>query len=113
MVPRKSVANRVLVTDDEEDSRWALTTLLKGGGFDPVVAEDGTSALKIMREEDLDAAVVDMRMPGISGLEVLEEVRRSALKTPIILVTAFANVSTAHQGGRERCLRFSDEAVQE
>ena len=48
-----------------------------------------------MREEDLDAAVVDMRMPGISGLEVLEEVRRSALKTPIILVTAFANVSTA------------------
>ena len=41
MMPRKSVANRVLVTDDEEDSRWTLTTLLKGGGFDPVVAQDG------------------------------------------------------------------------
>jgi DNA-binding NtrC family response regulator len=90
-----SVANRVLVTDDEDDSRWALTTLLKREGFDPIVAQDGKSALKIMREEDLDAAVVDMRMPGISGLNVLEQARRSALKTPIILITAFAEISTA------------------
>ena len=95
MMTCKSVVNRVLVTDDEEDSRWALTTLLKREGFQPVVAKDGTAALRIMKEQDVDAALVDMKMPGISGLNVLEEARRSALKTPIILVTGFASVSTA------------------
>ena len=113
MMIQNSVAKRILVTDDEEDSRWALTTLLKREGFEPVVAQDGTTALKIMREEDLDAAVVDMKMPKISGLKVLEEVRRSGLKTPIILITAFADVSCARKSGRERGLRLSDETIQE
>ena len=97
MMTQSSAAKRILVTDDDEDSRWALTTLLKQEGFEALPAEDGTTALKIMKEEDLDAAVVDMKMPKVSGLKVLEEARKSGLKTPVILITAFAEVSCARR----------------
>ena len=86
---------RILITDDEEDTRWTLTALMKREGFEPLEAEDGETALRIMRQELLDAVILDIRLPDKNGMEVLKEAKRFDARTPIILLTGFRGLVSA------------------
>ena len=79
---------RVLVAEDDEALRSVLERGLKEEGYvvDPVA--DGEAALRHLRTYDYDVAVVDWRMPGLSGLQVVSEARRRGDRTPILLLTA-------------------------
>jgi two-component system, NtrC family, nitrogen regulation response regulator GlnG len=78
----------ILVADDEASVRWVLAKALEESGHKVVQAESGVEALHCMRTQHIDAAFIDLRMPGHTGLEVLTEARASSIEAPIIIVTA-------------------------
>ena len=78
----------VLIADDDPGIRESLQESLAGRGWDTVLAEDGPQALQVIRVRVVRVALVDMRMPGMSGLETLRELRRAVALLPVIAMTA-------------------------
>ena len=85
---------RVLVVDDENSVREALSRWLNIQGYLCTTAADGEEALALLDEESFDAVVCDIRLPGISGLEVLDEVKRRHPSTLVIMATAVDDTAT-------------------
>ncbi len=79
---------RVLVAEDDQSLRSVLERGLKEYGYVVDAVADGDEALKWLRSYEYEVAVLDWRMPGRSGLEVVEEARRTAIRTPILMLTA-------------------------
>lgn len=86
---------RVLVADDQPANRLVLQRLLERAGHQPVFAENGEQALDRLEAETLDAAIVDLHMPGVDGLEVIKQARvmqAGGVRTPIVVLSADATV---------------------
>jgi two-component system, NtrC family, nitrogen regulation response regulator GlnG len=64
--------HRILVADDEESMRWVLSKALRKKGYSVDLAADGNQALRQVREQSYDLAILDIKMPGMSGLEFLD-----------------------------------------
>jgi len=83
---------KVLVVDDNEDIRNLISIILTGESYEVLAVESGTQALEIYPEFKPDLVLLDIMMPGISGFEVLEQIRdiRSAKlnSVPIVMITA-------------------------
>ena len=88
-----SALGHLLVVDDDEMNREMLSRRLARKGFDVTVAEDGAEALQAITECDFDLVLLDIMMPGIDGLQVLERLRRdrTPLDLPVIMATAKVN----------------------
>jgi len=86
---------RILVVDDEQLIRWSIEQNLKKQGYDVTTAENGEDALRLVREEPPELILLDIQMPGISGLEVLEKVKEIDEDIVIIMVTAQGGLETA------------------
>ncbi len=89
------MGKRVLIVDDEKNMRWVLGQALSGDGYEVLEAADGVEALSIVSDQEPDVMVLDHRMPGKDGMEVLRTVRSKGLQFPIIMLTAHGNVATA------------------
>ncbi|MGO4884182.1 MAG: putative bifunctional diguanylate cyclase/phosphodiesterase [Bryobacteraceae bacterium] len=83
----------LLIVDDEESNRDMLSRRLQRQGFEVVLAEDGPQALAVVDARPPDIVLLDIRMPGMSGMQVLERIRErhSATELPVIMVTAEAH----------------------
>lgn len=94
------MAQRVLVVDDNEDVRFAASHILRTHGFQVESAADGRQALDMIEKSPPDAVVLDIMMPGMSGYEVLQYIRRSATtaRIPVILVSAKSEDSDVLKG---------------
>ncbi len=66
--------HRILVADDEESMRWVLSKALRKKGYSVDLAADGNQALRQVREQSYDLVIVDIKMPGMSGLQVLSRI---------------------------------------
>ena len=77
---------KVLVIDDEPGIRDLLDTLLRRKGYDVIVAESGQKGLECFRRARPDVLVLDLKMPGMDGLTVLQQVRSLDPKTPVIIL---------------------------
>lgn len=86
---------RILVVDDEHLIRWSLEQNLKKQGYEVVTAGNGEDALRIVREEQPDLILLDIQLPGMSGLEVLEKVKEFDDEIVVIMVTAHGGLETA------------------
>jgi response regulator RpfG family c-di-GMP phosphodiesterase len=86
---------RVLVVDDDASVRTFIAAALTDAGHSVALAEDGQRAIEMVRGETFDLVLTDVKMPGMSGLQVLEEVKRLSPATEVIVVTAFASLDTA------------------
>lgn len=88
---------RVLIIDDTKNIRTLLTTCLELRDYEVLTAENGKVALDILREkkEEIDLIFLDIRMPGMSGTEVLKSLRSYGISCPVIIMTAFATVKNA------------------
>ena len=95
MVEIAKAKARVLVVDDEPSARSGLEKLLRQEGYDVDVAPDGATALAIAAEHPPDVAVTDLKMPGMDGVELLSRLRRQDAELPVLVVTAFGDVSSA------------------
>src|SRR5512134_2715421 len=85
----------ILVADDEEIMREVLETLLAREGYQVHLASSGEEALELARTIPVDAAIVDVMMPGIDGIATLHELRKLDDDLPVLMITAFASVETA------------------
>lgn len=85
----------VLIVDDEEVMREILDVLLTREGYEVHLAESGTEGLELARSLPFDAAIVDVMMPGLDGIETLEELKKLDEDLPVIMITAFASVENA------------------
>ena len=90
----------VLLAEDDADIRFLVTLKLTQAGYQLRAFEDGLSALADAREHPPDLAVLDIMMPGMSGLEVCQELRKDPVtaKIPVILLTALAREADAAAG---------------
>jgi len=88
--PAESSAGRILVVDDEPHIRRILTALLRIEGFEVRLARDGTEGLKTWSNGHFDLVILDLIMPGASGLEVLAKIKSDPERrsTPVIILTA-------------------------
>src|SRR5687768_11597349 len=85
----------VLVIDDEEIMRDILGTLLEREGYSVRLAAHGQEGLDLAKSLPFDAVIVDMMMPGLDGLQVLEELHKHDEELPVIMITAFASMENA------------------
>jgi DNA-binding NtrC family response regulator len=96
--------SRILVIDDEQVIRELMREILERGGYETVGAETPERALELLDEQDVSLVVSDIVMPGLTGLELLEEVRVRRPSLPVVLVTGagtFENVSQAVTRGAD------------
>jgi two-component system nitrogen regulation response regulator GlnG len=87
--------SHILVVDDEEAVCWALQRALKGEGHGVSVAASAEEAFVSAQKQRPDAVILDVRLPGLDGLSALGRLREITHDAPIIVVTAFGNLSTA------------------
>src|SRR5262249_20233185 len=78
---------RLLVVEDDNELRRALSDLLKGSGHEVVGFADGTRALEAATSEPFDLAIIDWNLPGISGLDLVRRLRQQTRQLPILIVT--------------------------
>lgn len=86
---------RVLVVDDTKNIRMILTKCLELEGYDVMTANDGRQALEMFQTNTFDLAFIDIKLPEIRGTEVLKRIRELGIKTPVIIITAYATVKNA------------------
>jgi two-component system nitrogen regulation response regulator GlnG len=89
------LTGRILVADDEDSIRWVLATALIGAGHVVEQADNGATALERLRAEPFDLALVDIRMPGMDGLQLLTQLREADNQTPIVIITAQNTMANA------------------
>ena len=89
------MADTVLIADDEIAIRETLKEVLTEQGYELLTAADGREAIQILTDTDVDVALVDIRMPEMDGLEVLEQSRKIKPDTQVIIITAFGTVENA------------------
>ena len=97
---------RLLIVDDDAGQRSLLHSFLQGQGFEIVLATSGEQALKILRAEQFDMMISDVRMPGISGLETFRRARQEHVTLPVLLVTAYTDIREAVGAMRDGAVNY-------
>jgi DNA-binding response OmpR family regulator len=92
----------ILVVDDEPVARQSLTDILRLEEYNAASAPNGQAAVEYVRTHPIDLMIVDLRMPGMDGLEVVQVVNQISPETEVILLTAFGSTETAIQALRLR-----------
>jgi len=95
----------LLIVDDEDGPRQSLRVIFKDD-YDLLMAEDGPTAIKLAQENEIDVAVLDIRMAGMSGIEVLERLKYVKPDIEAIMMTAFETTDTIRQALRLRACDY-------
>lgn len=96
----------ILVIDDEKNIRTGLQAALEMDGYEVLLAEDGTTGLSIALKNDVDLVITDLRMPGISGEEVLRRITSETPGIPVIVLTGHGTVESAVEAMRSGAYDF-------
>ena len=94
--------SNILVVDDEPVARQSLSEILRLEGYSVDAVPNGQAAVEYVRTHPVDLMIVDLRMPGMDGLEVVQVVNSVSPETEVILLTAFGTTETAIQALRLR-----------
>lgn len=87
--------DKIIIVDDDEYMREGLEETLSGGPYALQSCKDGESALGYLSDGSASLLITDMRMPGMTGMELLEKARKADPKLPVVMMTAFATIETA------------------
>ncbi len=101
----------VLIVDDEKNIRQGLGKALEIDGHDILLAEDGQEALEVIHQEEVDLIIADLRMPRLSGEELLRRVVDSWPTIPVIILTGHGTIETAVQSMRDGAFDFLTKPV--
>ncbi len=86
---------KILIVDDQESIRVLLTTFFKKEGYEPYYAPNAQGALKLAEKIPFDLALVDIKMPGMDGISLLEELKKKVPEMPVIMITAYPSIDSA------------------
>ena len=95
-----TAAASVLVVDDDETYRTRLVRAFQSREYDAQGARDGEEAVALARKESPEYAVVDLRMPGVSGLDVVRELKALDATTNVVVLTGYGSIATALEAVR-------------
>ncbi|MBI5743572.1 MAG: response regulator [Elusimicrobia bacterium] len=87
--------SRILIVDDEPDMRLAVRNVLKLRGYEIQEAGDGPAALELARADRPDLVLLDMRLPGMDGIEVLEALKKMDESVPVVMITGYGHIQSA------------------
>lgn len=87
--------HNLMIVDDEPIVRRSLSDWLKEEGFDIFTAEDGYKAIELIEKEKVDCVILDLKMPGMDGIQVLKEIKRRRPETKVIMITAYGTIQNA------------------
>jgi DNA-binding NtrC family response regulator len=91
---------RILVVDDDDNLRWVIQTQLEQMGYAVITAADGEKAIEAIEKEPPALVLTDLKMPGLSGMQLLERIRRDYPEVPVLIMTAFGTIQSAVQAMR-------------
>ena len=106
-----SALRRILVVDDDAGQRSLLESFLSGQNFDVVAVDSGRKALEVLDRQKMDLMISDVRMPGMSGLEMFRLARQKHPSLPVLLVTAYADIRDAVAAMRDGALNYLPKPI--
>ncbi len=109
--PSHATAPRILLVDDEEAVRRAAARVLDREGFEVYEASDGQGALDVLKAREFDVVVSDVSMPNVTGIELLQAIRKIDLELPVILLTGGPTTATALEARRHGALHYLTKPV--
>lgn len=95
------MSQRILIVEDEPDMRETCRRILARQGYQVSTAADGPSAMELVRNEAFSLVITDLRLPEMSGMEILREVKRASPSTGVVLITAYGSIEMALQAVRD------------
>ena len=96
----------ILIVDDEKNYTAVLSAVLQEEGFETLSANSGMEALQLCEREEISLVISDMKMPGMDGLELLEEIKKRAPDLPVIIMTAHGTVDKAVEAMQKGAYTF-------
>ena len=97
---------KILIVDDEPIARDNLDHILKKDGYTTLLAEDGQQAIDILRQEEVDLVLTDLRMKGRDGMAVLADTKKLWPATEVVVITGYASVDTAVEAMRQGAYHY-------
>ena len=97
---------KILVIDDEAGIRESLEVLLSLEGYSPRMAQDGEEGLRVLDRDSFDLVLLDLALPGRSGLELLPEIKERHPDLPVIMITAYGSVDNVVEAIRAGAENF-------
>lgn len=105
------MSKRVLIVDDETSIRTSLEKLLSYEKYKTLSAPDGPAAIEIVADERIDIVLLDIKMPGMDGLEVLQKLKEMREELPVIIISGHGNISTAVEATKLGAFDFIEKPI--
>jgi len=102
---------KVLLVDDEEEFIETLAERMRDRGMDVSTSNSGANALQLVEDEDFDVVVLDLKMPGIDGLDALKRIKRRRPDIQVVLLTGYATVEKGVEAIKEGAIEFLEKPV--
>lgn len=102
----------ILIVDDEKNYLVVLEALLSPEGYEILTCQNAKDALELIRNSDLDLVITDMKMPGMSGMELLKSCKAMKSELPVIIMTAFGTIEMAVEAMREQAYDYITKPFQ-
>ena len=101
----------ILIVDDDEKICWAFEQFLTDEGYNPIIASNAEEGLRKIENNRPDLVMLDIRLPGISGLEALQEIKKIDPQIQIVIMTAYDNVETTITAMRLQAFDFLPKPI--
>lgn len=105
------MSKKVLIVDDEKSIRDSLEKLLSYEDYSVLTAPEGTAAIETVKNEIVDIVLLDIKMPGMDGIEVLEELKRMEPFLPVIIISGHGNIDTAVKATKLGAYDFIEKPI--
>ena len=106
------MTGRILFIDDDKAGREVALFNLRRSGFKVTAASDGQEGISLFSPEMFDVVITDVKMPGLSGIEVLQRIKKQSPEIPVLVITAFGNVETAVEAMKHGAYDFIGKPFQ-
>ncbi|MDP2336133.1 MAG: sigma-54 dependent transcriptional regulator [Bacteroidota bacterium] len=103
--------SRILVIDDERSIRNTLKDILEFEKYEVELAEDGFKALELLKSNDFDVILCDIKMPGMDGIEVLQKVEEIKPDIPVVMISGHGNIDTAVESIKKGAFDFIEKPL--
>ncbi len=102
---------KILIVDDEKSIRESLRMILEYEGYEPLFAGDGKKTIQTVEEEPLDLVLLDIKMPGMDGIEVLQTIREMDADLPVIMISGHGTIETAVEATKKGAYDFLEKPL--